>query len=201
MVERFPKLWRHCNCLCWTPSPHDTLHSDQALTSQKGGQGCVLQGSSSDEGFAAESHFLSGTSSSVCLFTHTTSLYWEPLPQEAVHWESLPLFQTKGGWVSGGRSVRGGIRALRLGAEPRGRLLSAAHLSEEEEGEEEETGGAGIGSSTVTVRVLVLLRGALLPPSLSPGLSISASLSLGLSTSFSRGLSLSLSPSFFSTGT
>ena len=69
--------------------------------------------------------------------------------------------------MSGGRSVRGGIRAFLLGAEPRGRDLSGVHRSdergekteEEEEEEEEEDkegtetgGGAGGGSSTDTVR-------------------------------------------------
>lgn len=58
--------------------------------------------------------------------------------------------------MSRGRSVRGGIRAFRLGTEPRGRELSAVHLSageeEEEEEDEEEMGGGGIGSSTVTMR-------------------------------------------------
>ncbi len=67
--------------------------------------------------------------------------------------------------MSGGRSVRGGIRAFLLGAEPRGRDLSGVHRSEEggeytEEEEEEEEGkegteiggGAGGGSSTDTVR-------------------------------------------------
>lgn len=66
--------------------------------------------------------------------------------------------------MSGGRSVRGGIRAFLLGAEPRGRDLSGVHrsdeggenteLEEEEEGKEgtEIGGGAGGGSSTDTVR-------------------------------------------------
>lgn len=65
--------------------------------------------------------------------------------------------------MSGGRSVRGGIRAFLLGAEPRGRDLSGVHRSEEggekteeeeEEGKEgtETGGGAGGGSSTDTVR-------------------------------------------------
>lgn len=54
--------------------------------------------------------------------------------------------------MSRGRSVRGGIRAFRLGTEPRGRELSAVHLSAEEEEDEEEIGGGGIGSSTVTMR-------------------------------------------------
>lgn len=34
MVERFPKLCLHWSCLCCTPAPQDTLHSDQALASQ-----------------------------------------------------------------------------------------------------------------------------------------------------------------------
>lgn len=64
--------------------------------------------------------------------------------------------------MSSGRSVRGGIRAFLLGAEPRGRDLSGVHRSEfggenteeEEEGNEwpETGGGAGGGSSTDTVR-------------------------------------------------
>lgn len=65
--------------------------------------------------------------------------------------------------MSGGRSVRGGIRAFLLGAEPRERDLSGVHRSEEggenteveeEEGKEgtEIGGGAGGGSSTDTVR-------------------------------------------------
>lgn len=67
--------------------------------------------------------------------------------------------------MSSGRSVRGGIRAFLLGAEPRGRNLSGVHRSEEggentEEEEEEDEGkegtetggGAGGGSSTDTVR-------------------------------------------------
>lgn len=64
--------------------------------------------------------------------------------------------------MSSGRSVRGGIRAFLLGAEPRGRDLSGVHWSEEggENTEEEEEGkkgpetggGARGGSSTDTVR-------------------------------------------------
>lgn len=67
--------------------------------------------------------------------------------------------------MSGGRSVRGGIRAFLFGAELRGRDLSGVHRSKEggentdEEEEEEEGkegseigGGAGGGSSTETVR-------------------------------------------------
>lgn len=64
--------------------------------------------------------------------------------------------------MSSGRSVRGGIRAFLLGAEPRERDLSGVHRSEEggenreeeEEGKEgcESGGGAGGGSSTDTVR-------------------------------------------------
>lgn len=65
--------------------------------------------------------------------------------------------------MSSGRSVRGGIRAFLLGAEPRGRDLSGVHRSEEgwENTEEEEAGnegpdtgggGAGGGSSMDTVR-------------------------------------------------
>lgn len=34
MVERFPKLCLHWSCLCCTPGPQDTLHSDHALASQ-----------------------------------------------------------------------------------------------------------------------------------------------------------------------
>lgn len=34
MVERFPKLCLHWSCLCWTPGPQDTLHSDHELASQ-----------------------------------------------------------------------------------------------------------------------------------------------------------------------
>lgn len=65
--------------------------------------------------------------------------------------------------MSRGRSVRGGIRAFLLGAEPRGRDLSGVQRSEEggenteeeaEEGKEgsETGGGRGGGSSTDTVR-------------------------------------------------
>lgn len=43
-----------------------------------GGQACVLQGSSSGTGLAAESHFLSGTSSSVWRSTQMMTLNWEP---------------------------------------------------------------------------------------------------------------------------
>lgn len=46
--------------------------------SHNGGQGCVLQASSSGTGLAAESHFLSGTSSSVWRSTQRMSLNWEP---------------------------------------------------------------------------------------------------------------------------
>lgn len=46
--------------------------------SHNGGQGCVLQGSSSGTGLAAESHFLSGTSSSVWRSTQRMTLNWEP---------------------------------------------------------------------------------------------------------------------------
>lgn len=34
IVERFPKLCRHWSCLCCTPGPQDTLHSDHELASQ-----------------------------------------------------------------------------------------------------------------------------------------------------------------------
>lgn len=34
MVERFPKLCLHWSCLCCTPGPQDTLHSDHELASQ-----------------------------------------------------------------------------------------------------------------------------------------------------------------------
>lgn len=34
MVERSPKLCLHWSCLCWTPRPQDTLHSDHELASQ-----------------------------------------------------------------------------------------------------------------------------------------------------------------------
>lgn len=83
------------------------------------------------------------------------------MPQEAEHSVNPPLSQTNGDCVSGGRSVRGGIRAFLLGAEPRGRDLSGIRRSEEggenteeEEGKEgtEIGGGAGGGSSTDTVR-------------------------------------------------
>lgn len=188
-----------------------------------GGQECVLHGSSSGTGLAAESHFLSGTSSSVCRFTQIMTLCWKPirhaqngqscfsrvfaltphnqrretshhakrqtevyskvnmqissglfrgwpLPQEAEHCVRPPLLHTNGSWVSGGRSVRGGIRAFLLGADPRCRVLSGVQRSEdgwentdeeedEEEGEEwegkegPEIGGeAGGGSSIDTVR-------------------------------------------------
>lgn len=71
-----------------------------------------------------------------------------------------PLLHTNGSLVSGGRSVRGGIRAFLLGADPRGRVLSggqrsndgggkAAEEDEKEGKEESETRG---GSSTDTVR-------------------------------------------------
>lgn len=42
--------------------------------SHNGGQGCVLQGSSSGTGLAAESHLLSGTSSSVWRSIHRMTL-------------------------------------------------------------------------------------------------------------------------------
>lgn len=64
--------------------------------------------------------------------------------------------------MSSGRSVRGGIRAFLLGAEPRGRDLSGVNRSEEggenteveeEEGKEgADMGGGAGGSSTDTVR-------------------------------------------------
>lgn len=38
MVERFPKLCLHWSCLCCTPGPQDTLHSDQELASQLRGK-------------------------------------------------------------------------------------------------------------------------------------------------------------------
>ena len=89
------------------------------------------------------------------------------MPQEEEHSVRPPLLQTNGNWVSGRRSVRGGIRAFLFGADPRGRVLSGIHRSEdwgentdeeeeeeeEEEGKEEsETGGSRGGSSTDTVR-------------------------------------------------
>lgn len=33
-MERFPKLCLHWSCLCCTPGPQDTLHSDHELASQ-----------------------------------------------------------------------------------------------------------------------------------------------------------------------
>lgn len=48
----------------------------------KGGQACVLQGSSSGTGLVAESHSLSRTSSSVCRFIHRMTLCWEPAQRE-----------------------------------------------------------------------------------------------------------------------
>lgn len=38
MVERFPKLCLHWSCLCCTPGPQDTLHSDHELASQLRGK-------------------------------------------------------------------------------------------------------------------------------------------------------------------
>lgn len=80
------------------------------------------------------------------------------MPQEAEHSVSSPLHQTNGDCVSSGRSVRGGIRAFLLGADPRC-ILSGVHRSEEggenleEDGKEgTETEGARGGSSTDTVR-------------------------------------------------
>lgn len=67
-----------------------------------------------------------------------------PLPQDAEHSVRPLLFHTNGGRVSSGRSVRGGIRAFLLGADPRGRDRSGVHWFEvgsentEEEDEEEE---------------------------------------------------------------
>lgn len=65
--------------------------------------------------------------------------------------------------MSGGRSVRGGIRAFLLGAEPRGRDLSGVsrpeegggntEVEEEEGNEGTEMGGGGGGESSMdTVR-------------------------------------------------
>lgn len=65
-----------------------------------------------------------------------------PFPHVAVHSVKAPLLHTKGDRVSRGRSVRGGMRAFLLGAEPLERDLSGVHRSEvggentEEEGEE-----------------------------------------------------------------
>ena len=52
---------------------------------------------------------------------------------------SSPRRHAKGDCVSRGRSVRGGMRAFRCGADPRGRETSGDHpCDEEEEAEEEE---------------------------------------------------------------
>lgn len=53
-------------------------HGCASVFSHNGGQGCMLQGSSSGTGLAAESHFLSGTSSSVWRSTQWMTLNWEP---------------------------------------------------------------------------------------------------------------------------
>lgn len=83
------------------------------------------------------------------------------MPQEAEHSVSSPLLQTNGDCVSRGRSVRGGIRAFLLGADPLC-ILSGVHRSEEggeNTEEEDEEGKEGTGtegargdSSTDTVR-------------------------------------------------
>lgn len=81
----------------------------------------------------------------------------KPLPQEAEHSVRSPFLQTKGSWVSGGRSVRGGIRAFLLGPSPRGRVLSGGQRSndggentEVEEEEEEGKEGTEIGGNSST---------------------------------------------------
>lgn len=76
-----------------------------------------------------------------------------PLPQVAVHSVKAPLLHTNGDRVSRGRSVRGGMRAFLLGAEPLVRDLSGVHRSEvggentEEEDEDEEKGGTTAGGA------------------------------------------------------
>lgn len=75
----------------------------------------------------------------------------------------VPVLHTNGSWVSGGRSVRGGIRAFLLGADPRGRVLSgdqrskdgggkAGDEAEEDDKEWKEGSDTGGGFSADTVR-------------------------------------------------
>ncbi len=79
-----------------------------------------------------------------------------------MHSDSAPLRHTNAGWLSNGRSVLGGIRALRLGPKPCGRGLSCGHRADTEEDDEEDeegnenggeeaednTGGGATGFST-----------------------------------------------------